>query len=96
MSSDESSLEFDMFEDMRRTLARILAEEEGRDPIEAERISLYVMQGLREVPKLLQALGRSKKPASETLALLREVLENSASLDKARAMLLGPEDKVVH
>jgi hypothetical protein len=96
MSSDESSLEFDMFEDMRRTLARILAEEEGRDPIEAERVSLYVMQGLREVPKLMRALSRSKKPASETLALLREVLENSASLDKARAMLLGPEDKVVH
>ena len=95
MSSEESSLEFDMIEDMRRTLARILAEE-GRDPIEAERISLYVMQGLRDVPKLLQALGRSKKPATETLALLREVLENVPSLDKARAMLLEPDDKVVH
>ena len=95
MSSEESSLEFDMIEDMRRTLARILAEE-GRDPIEAERISLYVMQGLRDVPKLLQALGRSKKPAAETLALLREVLENVPSLDKARTMLLGPDDKVVH
>lgn len=95
MSSEESSLEFDMIEDMRRTLARILAEE-GRDPIEAERISLYVMQGLRDVPKLLQALGRSKKPAAETLALLREVLENIPSLDKARAMLLEPDDKVVH
>lgn len=95
MNSDESSLEFDIFEDMRSTLARILAEE-GRDPIEAERISLYVMQGLRDVPKLMRALGRSKKPASETLALLIEVLESSTSLDKARAMLLGPEDKVVH
>ena len=95
MSSEESSLEFDMIEDMRRTLARILAEE-GRDPIEAERISLYVMQGLRDVPKLMQALGRSKKPAAETLALLREVLENISSLEKARAMLLDPDDKVVH
>jgi hypothetical protein len=95
MSSEESSLEFDMIEDMRRTLARILADE-GHDPIEAERISLYVMQGLRDVPKLLQALGRSKKPAAETLALLREVLENVPSLDKARTMLLGPDDKVVH
>ena len=95
MSSEESSLEFDMIEDMRRTLARILAEE-GRDPIEAERISLYVMQGLRDVPKLLQALGRSKKPATETLALLREVMENVPSLDKARAMLLESDDKVGH
>ncbi len=95
MSSDESSLEFDMFEDMRRTLARVLTEV-GRDPIEAERISLYVMQGLRDVPKLMHALGRSKKPATETLPLLMEVLENASSLDKARAMLLGPDDKVVH
>jgi hypothetical protein len=95
MSSDESSLEFDMFEDMRRTLARVLIEE-GRDPIEAERISLYVLQGLRDVPKLMHALGRSKKSAAETLALLTEVLENASSLDKARAMLLGPDDKVVH
>jgi len=95
MSSDESSLEFDMFEDMRRTLARILAEE-GRDPIEAERISFYVMQGLRDVPKFMQALGRSKKPAAETLALLIEVLDNVASLDKARTMLLNPDEKVVH
>ena len=95
MSSDESSMEFDMFEDMRRTLARVLAEE-GRDPIEAERISFYVMQGLRDVPKLMHALGRSRKPTAETLALLTEVLENASSLDKARAMLLGPDDKVVH
>jgi hypothetical protein len=95
MSSDESSQEFDMFEDMRRALARVLAEV-GRDPIEAERISFYVMRGLRDVPKLMHALGRSKKPAAETLALLTEVLENASSLDKARAMLLGGDDKVVH
>jgi hypothetical protein len=95
MSSDESSLEFDMFEDMRRTLASILTEG-GRDPIEAERISFYVLQGLREVPKLMHALGKSKKPAAETLALLTEVLENASSLDKARVMLLGPDEKVVH
>ncbi len=95
MSSDESSLEFDLFEDMRRTLASVLIEG-GRDPIEAERISLYVLQGLRDVPKLMHALGRAKKPAAETLVLLTEVLENAPSLDKARAMLLGPDEKVVH
>jgi hypothetical protein len=95
MSSDETSMEFDMFEDMRRTLTSILIEE-GRDPIEAERISFYVMQGLREVPKLLNALSRSRKPFSETLVLLRDVLENSSSLGKARSMLLGLDDQVVH
>ncbi|MCA1635749.1 MAG: hypothetical protein LC802_19190 [Acidobacteria bacterium] len=96
MSSDESSLEFDMFEEMRRTLSHMLIEE-GRDPIEAERISFYVMQGLRDVPKLLNALGRAKKPFTETLGLLKEVLENTSSLDKARALLLGPgDDQVMH
>jgi len=95
MSSDESSLEFDMFEDMRRTLTRILTED-GRDPIEAERISFYVMQGLREVPKLMQALGRAKKPAPETLDLLRDVLDNASSLGRARSMLLGLDDQVLH
>ncbi|MBA3242952.1 MAG: hypothetical protein H0T60_17155 [Acidobacteria bacterium] len=96
MSSDETSLEFDMFEEMRRTLTHMLIEE-GRDPIEAERISFYVMQGLRDVPKLLNALGRAKKPYTETLGLLRDVLENASSLGRARAMLLGlGDDQVVH
>jgi hypothetical protein len=95
MSYDESSLEFDMFEDMRLTLARVLTEV-GRDPIEAERISLYVLQGVRDVPKLMHALGRSKKPAAETLVLLTEVLDAASSLDKARALLLGPDERVVH
>jgi hypothetical protein len=88
-------MEFDMFEDMRRTLARILVEE-GRDPIEAERISFYVMQGLRDVPKLLNALGRAGKPSSQTLALLKAVLEHASALDRARSMLLGLDDQVVH
>lgn len=95
MSSDESSLEFDMYEDMRRTLTRILTED-GRDAIEAERISFYVMQGLRDVPKLLNALGRARKPASETLGLLSDVLDNASSLTRARAMLLGLDDQLLH
>jgi hypothetical protein len=95
MSSDESSLEFDMFEDMRRTLTGILIEE-GRDLIEAERISFYVMQGLRDVPKLMNALGRARKPAAETLVLLKDVLENASSLGRAHAMMLGLDDPVVH
>ena len=95
MSSDESSLEFDMFEDMRRTLTRVLIDE-GRDPIEAERISFYVMQGLRDVPRLMNALGRGKRTKAETLLLLRDVLNGVSSLDRARAMLLEPGEQALH
>jgi hypothetical protein len=92
---DESSLEFDMFEDMRRTLTRILAAE-GRDPVEAERIAFYVVQGVREVPKLLTALARHNAPDKQVRALLGDVLNNVPSLERARAMLLDPDAPVVH
>lgn len=92
---DESSLEFDMFEDMRRTLSRLLAAE-GRDPVEAERIAFYVVQGVREVPRLLTALARRSAPDAQVRALLNDVLNNVPSLERARAMLLGPDDHVVH
>ena len=92
---DESSLEFDMYEDMRRTLTRVLASE-GRDPVEAERIAFYVVQGLREVPKLLAALTRHSAPDGELRALLNDVLNNVPSLERARAMLADPDDKVIH
>ena len=91
---DESSLEFDMFEDMRRALTRILAAE-GRDPVEAERIAFYVVQGVREVPKLLTALARHSAPDAQVRALLNDVLNNVPSLERARAILLGPDDKVL-
>jgi hypothetical protein len=96
MSFCESSLEFDLFEDMRRNLSRVLVEE-GREAVEAERVALYVMQGLREVPRLLNALASSHAPAPETRLLLDTVLDNASSLNKARAILLGLDDEqVVH
>ena len=88
MSFCESSLEYDLFESMRRHLARVLASE-GREEVEAERIALYVMQGVREVPKLLNALASSNTPDSETRDILNVVLDNAASLERARAFLLG-------
>ncbi len=91
---DESSLEFDMFEDIRRTLTRLFAAE-GRDPVEAERIAFYVVQGVREVPKLMTALSRRSSTDSEVRALLDDVLNNVSSLERARSMLLGPDEKLV-
>ncbi|HWS55755.1 MAG TPA: hypothetical protein VN228_16570 [Pyrinomonadaceae bacterium] len=95
MSFCESSLEFDLFEDMRRKLTRLLVGE-GLGEVEAERISLYVMQGVREVPKLLNALAGSQTTAREVRQLLDLVLEHGASLDKARALLQGEGEQPVH
>jgi hypothetical protein len=92
MSFCESSLEYDLFENMRRRLARVLAVE-GREEIEAERIALYVMQGLREVPKLLNALASRNTPDGEARDLLNVVLDNVASLERARSLLLGLDDE---
>jgi len=95
MSFDESSLEFDLFEDMRRRLMRLFVGE-GRDEVEAERIALYVVQGVREVPKLLNALADGNASDQEIRPLLDIVLDNASSLDKVRALMRGDEEPRVH
>ncbi|HVF49266.1 MAG TPA: hypothetical protein VNA19_04225 [Pyrinomonadaceae bacterium] len=92
---EDNSLEFDMFEEVRRNLTQVLVRE-GRELIDAERIALYVVQGVREVPKFLTALVRSNKPDKEILVALLTVLNNAATLDKARNILLNLDDKIVH
>jgi hypothetical protein len=95
MSFSESSLEFDLYEDMRRRLMRLLVGE-GRDTVEAERIALYVMKGVREVPRLLNALAGGNATDHEIRPLLDLVLDNAALLDKARVLMLGAEDQPLH
>jgi hypothetical protein len=88
---EDNSLEFDMFEDMRRRLVEILVSE-GRERLDAEKMALYVVQGMREMPRLVKMLSESRShPRSEILATLRLVLENASALEKAREMLLGLE-----
>ena len=87
----DTSLEFDLFESMRRRLARALVAG-GRDEISAERVSLYVMQGVHEVPGLLNALASGETSDRETRALLDAVLEGAASLSRARLLLAGEGD----
>ena len=93
--TDDSSIEFDMFEDVRRHLVEALVRK-GHEQIEAERISLYVIQGIREVPKLLTTLARGQVADAGVLDLLNKVLDNGAALGKARAILLGLGDEIVH
>ena len=95
MSFSESSLEFDLYEDMRRRLMRLLLGE-GRDPVEAERIALYVMKGVREVPRLLNALAGGNATDHEIRPPLDLVLDNAAALDKARALMRGEGEPPLH
>lgn len=86
MSFSESSLEFDLYESMRRRLARVL-NESVRDEVSAGRVALYVIRGVREVPDLLNALASGETSEEETLALLDAVLSGAATLERARTLL---------
>lgn len=89
---DDNSLEFDMFEDMRRRLVEVLVSE-GHERLDAEKIALYVVQGTREMPKLVKMLSESRShPRAQLLSTLRLVLENASALEKARIMLLGLDE----
>ncbi len=84
---EDNSLEFDMFEDMRRRLVEVLVSE-GRERLDAEKIALYVVQGLRETPRLVRMLSESRShPRAEIMATLKLALENATALEKAREML---------
>ena len=86
---DDTSLEFDMFEDARQRLVAVLVSQ-GRDRLEAEKISLYVIQGLREMPKLITLLSAEHRQThAKILRTLNQVLDNASALEKARSLLLG-------
>lgn len=88
---DDASIEFDLLEEARRRLTRVF-EARGHDEIVSERAALYVIQGVREVPRLIAALTREGRPDAEVISLLEKVFENAAALGRARAVLAGLED----
>src|SRR5256714_11190980 len=93
---EDTSSEFDMFEDVRRKLIEMLLRE-GRELIEAERIALYIVQGVRDVPKFLTVLAEtSADERARVLPLLYLVLENAAALERARRLLLGIRDEMMN
>ena len=84
----DPSLEFDTFEYMRSRLTDALVEA-GREPLEAAKIALYVVQGVRHVPKLLRVFTVEKAPTpDEITAALGPVLDEAPALEKARRLLL--------
>ncbi|HUQ32252.1 MAG TPA: hypothetical protein VM095_09030 [Pyrinomonadaceae bacterium] len=85
---EDNSLEFDMFEDVRRRLVEVLVSE-GRERLDAEKVALYVVQGLREMPRLVKMLSESRAhPRAEILSALKLTLENAGALERAREMLI--------
>ena len=86
------SLEFDRFEDIRRVLADVLIAH-GHDLIEAEKIALYTVEGMRDVSRLTSLLADARPDRQEEiLYTLRQVLDNAQTFDKARALLTGNEE----
>jgi hypothetical protein len=86
---EDNSLEFDMFEDVRRKLVEFF-QSEGRERLEAEKLALYLVQGIRETPKLIAIVAEADShPAQEVNDCIVSVLENASALEKARAVLLG-------
>jgi hypothetical protein len=84
----DPSLEFDIFEMARQRLVEVFIGG-GHEQLEAEKIALYVIQGLRPVPKLLNVLTRTKAPEQdEILDALGLVLDEIIALVKAKRMLL--------
>jgi hypothetical protein len=87
----DPSLEFDVFELARQRLVEVFTAG-GRERLEAEKIALYIVEGLQHVPKLLNVLTRIKQPEeAEILDALGPVLNEVGALDKAKQMLLHPE-----
>jgi hypothetical protein len=88
---EDNSLEFDMFEDVRRKLVEFY-QREGRERIEAEKIALYLVQGIRETPKLIAMIAEAESHAAQEVNdCITSVLDNATALEKARAVLLGLE-----
>jgi hypothetical protein len=78
---------------MRSRLADVFVEE-GHAPLEAAQIALYVVQGVRNVPKLLRVFTVEKAPTrDEILSALSPVLDEAPALEKAKRLLLHLDEE---
>jgi len=90
----DPSLEFDVFEVVRLRLAEALARRDY-GPLEAERIALYVVKGVRPVSQFLKVLTREKAPGDDEIveALTRALDEAPALVRATRLLLKADEDE---
>lgn len=84
----DPSLEFDLFEVIRLRLAEALARR-GYDTLEAERIALYVVKGVRPVSQFLKVMTRVESPGDdEIVSALTKTLDESPAFGRAMRLLL--------
>lgn len=89
---EDNSMEFDMFEDVRRRLVTIF-ERDGNERLVAEKLALYLVQGMRDVPKLITMLVEDGTHTQEQLTKsIRDVLDNALAFEKARNLLSETEE----
>ena len=89
----DPSLEFDLFEVVRLRLAEALARRDY-DPLEAERIALYVVKGVRPVSHFLKVLTRENVPGDDEIVdALTRTLDEVPALGEAARMLLGDDEQ---
>ncbi len=88
MNAEDSSIEFDLYEDARQRLTRFL-ESEGHDQLDAERVAFYIIQGVRAAPKLISLLNQSEEcPPVQIRAALNGFFDNLNLLNKAHTILI--------
>jgi hypothetical protein len=88
----DPSLEFDLFEVVRLRLAEALTRRDY-DPLEAERIALYVVKGVRPVSQLLKVMTGEKVPGDdEIMDALTRTLDEAPMLVRATRLLLRAGD----
>ncbi len=91
MSTRDNSIEFDMYEEIRRKLSQHLINQ-GKSMIDAERIALYTVQGIRAMPKLMTVLSQTSVYQDAQISqALRDMLEGALPLTKARAILISED-----
>ena len=84
----DPSLEFDLFEVVRLRLAEALTRRDY-DPLEAERIALYVVQVVRPASQFLKVLTREKAPGDdEIMVALTRTLDEAPAFVRATRLLL--------
>lgn len=89
---EDNSMEFDMFEDVRRTLVTVF-ERDGHERLVAEKLALYLVQGMRDVPKLITMLVEDGSHTQEQLIKsIRDVMNNALAFEKARKLLSKVEE----
>src|SRR5215204_2821221 len=87
----DPSLEFDLFASVRIRLVEDLSRR-GYEPLESERVALYLVESARPSPRFLRLLTAPAPPADdEVIDALGKVIDGLPALEKAQSILLRVE-----